>query len=117
MKELGKFDMDVSRTIYPGAITQQVSEETVICAVQHIVAAHESARKGEPVEWGALCESCCEFNQCKLNWIERLTPLFDAAGIYPNVCEEGQNICCSPDLKSGHFSPSDPLLERPYIFQ
>lgn len=63
----------------------EISQRTAICAARHIVAAHESACTGEPVEWGSPCVECSEISQCKCRWIDLMAPLFDATKIYPKL--------------------------------
>ena len=59
--------------------------KTIVCTARHFVAAHESAVKDEPVDFGGICLKCEFLSQCHANWIETAAPLFDAAGIYPQT--------------------------------
>lgn len=61
---------------------------TVYCATQHFIAAHKSACTEQPVDFGAVCAGCKHFNECKGNWIETMTPMFDFTEIYPTAIQE-----------------------------
>lgn len=62
-----------------------VSYKAVICAARHFCAAHESACKQEPVDFGAVCAGCSEWETCGGKWMDAAAPLFDAAKIHPTV--------------------------------
>lgn len=68
------------RTVY--------SNSALVCAARHFVAAHESACRDEPVDFGAICSGCPEYPACKANWLETAAPVFDAAGIQPRFVRE-----------------------------
>ena len=59
--------------------------KTIVCAARHFIAAHESAIKNEPVDFGGICLKCEFLPQCHANWMETASPLFDAAGIHPQI--------------------------------
>ena len=68
-----------------------ISKNTAICAARHFVAAHESACRQQPVEWAAVCAECSEVQTCKLtngviDWVETMRPIFEAAGVSPQLC-------------------------------
>lgn len=72
-------------------IKLEITLRTAICAARHIVAAHKSARRQQPVEWAAVCVECSELQACRLpnaviDWIETLRPISEATGIYPQLC-------------------------------
>ena len=69
----------------------EIPKRTGICAARHIVAAHESVCKEKPVEWSKPCVGCSELHACSLpngviDWTENLQPIFEATGIYPQLC-------------------------------
>lgn len=66
-------------------MTVELPRSAVICAAKHYIAAHESACTEKPVEFGAICEDCPELMECRGNWLDSAAPLFQAAGIYPQL--------------------------------
>ena len=61
----------------------------VICAARHFVAAHESYCTGGTVDFGAVCAACPLLENCLTGstvwWTKTAAPVFDAAGLYPNM--------------------------------
>lgn len=62
-----------------------VSSAPIVCAARHFKAAHESACTGTPVDFGAVCSGCGEWEQCKGDWMKTAAPIFDAADVWPNL--------------------------------
>lgn len=59
----------------------------VVCAARHYIAAHESAKRQEPVHFGAICVECPCLTTCRADWNETAAPIFEAAETYPCVFE------------------------------
>lgn len=64
-----------------------IPKEALICGARHFISAHESECTQRPVDFGAVCVNCPVWEACKGQWMKTAAPLFDAAGIHPNVCE------------------------------
>ena len=62
-----------------------MEHEAAVCAARHFIAAYESAVKNEPVNFGGICLKCEFLPQCHANWMETAAPLFDDAGIHPQI--------------------------------
>lgn len=63
----------------------EVPRNAVICAARHFVAAHESAVKEAPVDFGKICEGCELLPECQADWLKTAAPIFETAGVYPNL--------------------------------
>ena len=57
----------------------------VICAARHFTAAHESAKHNTPMDWAVPCDGCPIAGACRFDWTGTAAPVFDAAGLYPNM--------------------------------
>ena len=57
----------------------------VVCAARHYIAAHESAKLREIVDFGKVCAGCEFMPECRGNWEKTAAPIFEAAQQYPKV--------------------------------
>lgn len=84
----------------------EIPKEALVCAAQHFAAALESAKAQEPVDFGKVCEECRLLTECRADWLKTAAPIFEAAGVSPNLLWTDQPL----DTESrGHLRPSDPL--------
>lgn len=89
--------------------TLTISMDTAICAARHIVGAHESACRGEPVDYAGICGNVYHLAECNapcrrnwamcnnvLDWQEMLEPIFAATGIYPMLMRDNSEPVDDP---------------------
>lgn len=62
-----------------------IPRDAVVCAARHFVAAHKSALKKTPVDFGEVCIGCESFDRCRADWLETAAPIFEGAGVFPAV--------------------------------
>lgn len=63
----------------------EVPKTALVCAARHYVAAHESACAQIPVNFGKVCAECNYRWECGGDWITAAAPIFEAAGVHPQV--------------------------------
>lgn len=61
----------------------EIPSSAAVCAARHFIAAHESAKRREAVDFGAVCEGCRFAMDCRANWLKAAAPIFEAAGEFP----------------------------------
>lgn len=64
---------------------ESIPRKTIVCAARHYIAAHDSACDTKPVDFGSVCVNCEMWPECKGDWLKAAAPLFDAAGIQPQI--------------------------------
>ena len=75
----------------------EIPKEALVCAAQHFAAALESAKAQEPVDFGRVCEECRLLTECRADWLKTAAPIFEAAGVSPNLLWTDQPL----DQKAG----------------
>lgn len=66
----------------------EIPYESVVCAARHYIAAFESAKLREIVDFGKVCEGCELLPECQADWLKTAAPIFEAAQQYPELfCE------------------------------
>ena len=68
-----------------GERMESIARKAVVCSARHFVAAHSSAKNGTPVDFGAVCIGCQEWDSCHGNWMVTAESLFNAAGVRPDL--------------------------------
>lgn len=73
--------------------SEEVSQETAICAMRHIKAYHRQYSMGEKVDFAEPCNECALNGTCEFDWLDKLYPLSDRSNIsiqlvYPASPEE-----------------------------
>lgn len=63
----------------------EIPHEAVVCAARHYIAAFESAKLREIVDFGKVCEGCELLPECRADWLKTAAPIFEAAGEVPNL--------------------------------
>ena len=63
----------------------EISKMTAVCAARHFIAAHESTKLCQIVDFGKVCEGCEFLPECQADWLKTAAPIFEAAQRYPNV--------------------------------
>ena len=76
--------MSVAQTVCK-TFSERFSRKTVVCAARHYIAAHDSACDTKPVDFGSVCVNCEMWPECNGDWLKAAAPLFDAAGIQPQI--------------------------------
>lgn len=64
---------------------ESIPRKAIVCAARHYIAAHDSACDGKPVDFGSVCVNCEMWAGCQGDWLKAAAPLFDAAGVRPEV--------------------------------
>lgn len=64
-----------------------IPRDAVVCAARHFVAAHKSALTKTPVDFGEVCVGCESFERCRADWLETAAPIFEGAGVFPQVIQ------------------------------
>lgn len=63
----------------------ELPRDAVVCAARHYIAAHESLCRDVPVDFAWPCFKCECWSNCKGQWLETAKPIFDAAGVHPQL--------------------------------
>lgn len=64
-----------------------IPKSAAICAALHFIELHESAKAERCVNWTAPCETCPIAVECRGDWTETATPIFEAAGRFPRLID------------------------------
>ena len=67
----------------------EIPYEAVVCAARHYIAAFESAKLREIVDYGKVCEGCEFLPECQADCLKTAAPIFEAAGKFPNLLIPG----------------------------
>ncbi len=62
-----------------------ITKKTAVCAARHFIAAYESAKNHEIVDFGKVCAGCPVYLECRADWEKTAAPIFEAAQEYPVV--------------------------------
>lgn len=68
-----------------------ILKPALVCAARHFVAAHESAVRNVPVDFGAVCTGCSCAGDCRGDWFRVAAPVFEAAQVFPCLMQGDQS--------------------------
>lgn len=68
-----------------------IPKDGLICAARHFVAAHESAVRNVPVDFGTVCTGCSRAGDCRGDWLRVAAPVFEAAQVFPCLMRNDQS--------------------------